>query len=239
MSQVESQKRAWEDYNNHVQAAVQEVQQNPEAAQQYDPKAVEWASKNSWFGTDNIMTSAALMIDNELKEEGYDPSDDEFYVKVEYTIVKPGIVFDETQTDTWVELDSSNVLMSNIKSKFNTSSFRRDVSISDDFSSPKFNTYLVKKANGRVSELGLDGRVKIVQRDLFEVDLRFADVVTLYLTTSANERVRPKLESELRHGTRIVSHDYEVLGWKPLKIDNFCENPRLGYPSHTIYVYHR
>ena len=83
MSQVESQKRAWEDYNNHVQAAVQEVQQNPEAAQQYDPKAVEWASRNSWFGTDNIMTSAALMIDNELKEEGYDPSDDEFYVKVD------------------------------------------------------------------------------------------------------------------------------------------------------------
>jgi len=98
---------------------------------------------------------------------------------------------------------------------------------------------LVKKAHGRVSELGLDDRVKIVQRDLFEVDLRFADVVTLYLTTSANERVRPKLESELRQGTRIVSHDYEVLGWKPFKIDNFCENPRPGYPSHTIYVYHR
>ena len=83
MSQVDNQKRAWEDYNNKVQASVQEVQQNPEAAQQYDPKAVEWASKNSWFGTDNIMTSAALMIDNELKEEGYDPSDDEFYVKVD------------------------------------------------------------------------------------------------------------------------------------------------------------
>ena len=98
---------------------------------------------------------------------------------------------------------------------------------------------LVKKSLARVSELGLDGRVKIVQRDLFEVDLRQADLVTLYLTTSANERVRPKLESELRLGTRIVSHDYEVLDWKPLKTDNFCENPRLGYPSHTIYVYHR
>ncbi|UCE29984.1 MAG: class I SAM-dependent methyltransferase [Candidatus Bathyarchaeota archaeon] len=98
---------------------------------------------------------------------------------------------------------------------------------------------LVKKSLSRVSELGLDGRVKIVQRDLFEVDLRQADVVTLYLTTSANERVRPKLESELRPGTRIVSHDYEILEWKPFKTDNFCENPRLGYPSHTIYVYHR
>ena len=83
MSQVDNQKRAWEDYNNKVQASVQEVQQNPDVAQNYDPKAVEWASRNSWFGTDNIMTSAALMIDNELKEEGYDPSDDEFYVKVD------------------------------------------------------------------------------------------------------------------------------------------------------------
>jgi hypothetical protein len=83
MSQVDNQKRAWEDYNNKVQASVQEIQQNPDVAQNYDPKAVEWASKNSWFGTDNIMTSAALMIDNELKEEGYDPSDDDFYNKVD------------------------------------------------------------------------------------------------------------------------------------------------------------
>jgi len=98
---------------------------------------------------------------------------------------------------------------------------------------------LVKQAVGKVSELGLDGRVKIVQSDMFKVDLTQADVVTLYLTTSANDKVKPKLESELRPGTRVVSHDYEILGWRPIKIDNFCENPRLGYPSHTIYVYKR
>lgn len=98
---------------------------------------------------------------------------------------------------------------------------------------------LVKRAHEKISELGLDSRVKIVQSDLFEVDLRPADVVTLYLTTSANEKVKPKLESELRRGARVVSHDYEVLDWKPSKIDKFCENPRLGYPSHTLYVYRR
>ena len=98
---------------------------------------------------------------------------------------------------------------------------------------------LVKKAHEKVVELSLDSRVKIIQSDLFKVDLRSADVVTLYLTTSANEKVKPKLESELKHGTRVVSHDYEVLGWKPSKIDKFCENPRLGYPSHTLYVYRR
>jgi len=96
---------------------------------------------------------------------------------------------------------------------------------------------LVKQALTKVSELGLEGRVKIVQGDMFKVDLAQADVVTLYLTTSANDKVKPKLESELKPGARVVSHDYEILGWRPMKIDNFCENPRLGYPSHTIYVY--
>ena len=98
---------------------------------------------------------------------------------------------------------------------------------------------LVKQAHEKVSELDLDGRVKIVQSDMFDVDLRGADVVTMYLTTSANEKVKPKLESELKEGARVVCHDYEILGWKADRVDKFCENPRLGYPSHTIYVYHR
>jgi len=98
---------------------------------------------------------------------------------------------------------------------------------------------LAKQAMGKVTELGLEDRVKIVQGDMFKIDLSQADVVTLYLTTSANDKVKPKLESELKPGARVVSHDYEILGWRPIKIDNFCENPRLGYPSHTIYVYRR
>lgn len=98
---------------------------------------------------------------------------------------------------------------------------------------------LVKRALNTISELGLENKVKIVQSDLFNVDLNGADVIFLYLTTSANEKIRPKLETELKRGARIVSHDYEILGWKPVKIDNFCENPQLGYPSHTLYVYKR
>ena len=96
---------------------------------------------------------------------------------------------------------------------------------------------LAKQALVKVGELGLDGRVKIVQGDMFKLDLSQADVVTLYLTTSANDKVKPKLETELKPSARVVSHDYEILGWRAAKVDNFCENPRLGYPSHTIYVY--
>ncbi|MGD8544069.1 MAG: methyltransferase domain-containing protein [Candidatus Bathyarchaeota archaeon] len=96
---------------------------------------------------------------------------------------------------------------------------------------------LVKRAIEKISELNINDKVKIVQRDMFNVDLSQADVITLYLTTSANEKVKPKLESELKQGARVVTHDYEILGWKPRKVDKFCENPRLGYPSHTLYAY--
>jgi predicted RNA methylase len=96
---------------------------------------------------------------------------------------------------------------------------------------------LAKKALGTIHSSGLGDRVTIVNGDMFTVNLSRADVVFLYLTTSANEKVKPKLENELRQGVRVVSHDYEIVGWKPVKVDNFCENPKLGYPSHTIYLY--
>jgi len=98
---------------------------------------------------------------------------------------------------------------------------------------------LAKRALSNIYELGLEKKAQIFQNDIFKVDLSHADVVFLYLTTSANEKVKPKLETELKPGARIVSHDYEILGWKPSTIDNFCENPRLGYPSHTLYLYKR
>ena len=96
---------------------------------------------------------------------------------------------------------------------------------------------LAKKALSSIHEGGLANRVTIVNGDMFSVNLSSADVVFLYLTTSANEKIRPKLETELKKGVRVVSHDYEIVGWKPEKVENFCENPKLGYPSHTIYLY--
>lgn len=64
------------------------VQQQPQQQQNptyegYDMKAVQWASKNEWFNSDQIMTAAALTIDAQLKEEGFDPTDDEFYEEVD------------------------------------------------------------------------------------------------------------------------------------------------------------
>ena len=98
---------------------------------------------------------------------------------------------------------------------------------------------LAKKAMGTIHDSGLADRVTIVNGDMFTVNLTSADVVFLYLTTSANEKIRPKLDAELKKGVRVVSHDYEIIGWKPLKVENFCENPQMGYPSHTIYLYEK
>ncbi len=98
---------------------------------------------------------------------------------------------------------------------------------------------LAKKALSTIHDNGLADRVTIVNGDMFNVNLTSADVVFLYLTTSANEKIRPKLDTELKKGVRVVSHDYEIVGWKPVKVENFCENPQLGYPSHTIYLYRK
>ena len=62
-------------------APQQQVQRQP-APQRTDPRAEQWASDNDWFGKDNVMTAAALAIDAELKGEGYDPTDQDFYQEI-------------------------------------------------------------------------------------------------------------------------------------------------------------
>jgi len=67
----------------------QPVQQQVQPAPQQntaDPKAIEWSQNNDWFGKDRVMTAAALALDAELKEEGFDPSDPEFYNEIDNRI---------------------------------------------------------------------------------------------------------------------------------------------------------
>ena len=84
--------------------------------------------------------------------------------------------------------------------------------------------------NGRLVELSWENanqglvadRVKFIVGDLFKADISAATVVTLYLTASTNSQLEPKLRSELKPGTRIVSHDFLIGNWKPdelVKID--------------------
>jgi len=75
----------------------------------------------------------------------------------------------------------------------------------------------IKEANENVAKNNVGDRVRIVQGDLFEQDLSQATVVTLYLLPSLNVKLMPKLMKELKPGTRIVSHAFDMGDWKPEK----------------------
>jgi ubiquinone/menaquinone biosynthesis C-methylase UbiE len=92
---------------------------------------------------------------------------------------------------------------------------------------------LVKETEDRIRELKMEDRAQILHANMFDVDLSEASVVTLYLMNSANEIVKPKLESSLKPGTRVVSHDFEITGWVPIRSETFKGQGR----NHKIYVY--
>jgi len=77
---------------------------------------------------------------------------------------------------------------------------------------------LVRKAVENAKAAGVSDRVRFVTQNLFTANLREATVVTLYLLQSINERLRPKLVRELKPGTRIVSHMFNMgPEWPPEK----------------------
>jgi SAM-dependent methyltransferase len=77
---------------------------------------------------------------------------------------------------------------------------------------------LVSQAVKNAAAAGVSDRVRFVSQNLFAADIRDATVVTLYLLQSINERLRPKLVRELKPGTRIVSHVFNMgPEWPPQK----------------------
>lgn len=88
---------------------------------------------------------------------------------------------------------------------------------------------LYKLGLQEIGKQGLWNRAKIVLGDLFNADLKEATIITLYLTGTANDRLKPKLRAETRPGTRIVSHDFSINGWRTMR--------RESFEYHTIYLY--
>jgi SAM-dependent methyltransferase len=74
---------------------------------------------------------------------------------------------------------------------------------------------LVEEANRNARRAGVSARVQFLVGDIFETDVSRASVVTLYLLSSINERLRPKLLRELSPGSRIVSHRFKMGDWEP------------------------
>ena len=87
----------------------------------------------------------------------------------------------------------------------------------------------IAEAKETIRQAGVGNLVTLRNEDLFEADIREASVVTLYLLTSLNLKLRPKLWSDLKPGTRIVSQTFDMGDWKPEKTETVA--------GHTIYLW--
>lgn len=75
----------------------------------------------------------------------------------------------------------------------------------------------IRDAEQNAKSAGVDGKVRFIESDLFQADIHDATVVTLYLLPSVNLRLKPKLLSDLKPGTRVVSHSFSMGEWQPDK----------------------
>ena len=88
----------------------------------------------------------------------------------------------------------------------------------------------IKEANANAQKAGVTDRVKFLNQDLFTTDVSQATVVTLYLLPQLNVKLRPQLFKQLKPGTRIVSHDFDMGKWKPDRVVQTQE-------GSTIYLW--
>jgi ribosomal protein L11 methylase PrmA len=91
-----------------------------------------------------------------------------------------------------------------------------------------------KVALTRVREEGLENKIEIRLGDFFDENISDATVVTIFLLTSVNELLKPKFERELKPGTRIVSHEFRIPGWRPERVIDVRDENGL---SHIVYLY--
>jgi precorrin-6B methylase 2 len=90
-----------------------------------------------------------------------------------------------------------------------------------------------------VSESDFAHKIEVVQGDILDYCIDDADVVVVYLTPGGNEAIRPMLEDQLKSGTRVVSHDFEIRNWKPTDVRKVYAPFLSCGPliQHIIYLY--
>lgn len=93
---------------------------------------------------------------------------------------------------------------------------------------------MVKESKENARKERVEDKVTILLQDAFETDLSNATVVTLYLLTESNLKLRPKLFGELKPGARVVSHDFGMGDWEPESVVRM--EGKDGLP-HTIYLW--
>ena len=79
----------------------------------------------------------------------------------------------------------------------------------------EFQPDLCRKAEQKIHALGIEDHARIIEDSVFRVNLSPATVVTMFFLTSSNERLKPNLEKYLKPGSRVVSNQFPIKGWKP------------------------
>lgn len=93
---------------------------------------------------------------------------------------------------------------------------------------------LINQAEANAKAAGVDRRVKFLVQDAMTVDVSDATVVTLYLLSASNVKLRPILTRQLRRGARIVSHSFAMGDWEPEVVDTFRDT---NGTSRTLYLW--
>jgi SAM-dependent methyltransferase len=93
---------------------------------------------------------------------------------------------------------------------------------------------LIIQAEANAKAAGVQNRVKFLIQDAMKVDVSDATVVTLYLLSASNVKLRPLLTKQLRKGARIVSHSFAIGDWEPDVVDTFRD---AAGTSRTLYLW--
>jgi predicted O-methyltransferase YrrM len=91
----------------------------------------------------------------------------------------------------------------------------------------------IGEARENAVRAGVADRIRFINQDLFDADLREADVVMLFLWPEVNLKLRPKLRRELKPGARVVSHWHDMGDWKPDRTVRISSNGR----SRPVYLW--
>lgn len=93
---------------------------------------------------------------------------------------------------------------------------------------------LLRQSRESIRKEGLEKLAEIREQDILTVDLSPATVVTMYLLPDVNLKLRPAVQRQLRVGSRVVSHDFDMGDWKPVKTEHIKDSS--GW-DHTIYLW--
>lgn len=99
----------------------------------------------------------------------------------------------------------------------------------------EFDESLHKQSMAKIAKLGLAKTARVIHGDIFKQDYSSADLITVYLLPTSNDKVAPMLEKQLKNGTRIVAHDFEFSAWKPVKTVDIDDDGEGR--SHRLYLY--